>query len=311
MKIFVTGGTGFIGEHAVRELLKEGHTLLILVRKKEGIPFSSSPRLNIVVGDLGNLASYEGKLKQFHPQAALHLAWGGIPQFTLQNSLENVTGSLRLFEALYRMGCKLIVSSGSCWEYASRPGKLSEDAPLQVTSPYVAAKHFVHLGGKALAEEYHASFIWLRLFYVYGPGQKSHSLIPHVMERLAASQKIELKDPSAQNDFIYVTDVAKAIACVMRKQGEQYGVYNVGSGKLTGVSKIVHILHNLWGTPFSYRSVREIPAKAGCYADTRKIKRVFSWRAKITIREGVTQTAAFFLAKKKPVKAWKNRAEKK
>lgn len=282
MRIFVTGGTGFVGRHAVAELLKRGHTLLVLSRGKH----KRSRRLTYLRGNLSNIARWERALRRFKPQAALHMAWEGIPDYGPETSLKNLVNGVALVHALGRAGCKKVVATGSCWEYGAESGKIAEDSGLRFSNPFPAAKAALHRIGAAAAAGYDMDFVWGRIFYVYGPGQKSASLIPHLIEMKRSNRMPGLRNPNGANDFVYVGDVARALGMLVAKRTPSK-VFNIGSGRATGVRTVAREIYG--------RNV--VPAKGaprGFYADLARIKRELGWKPATGIEEGIRRTIVSF-----------------
>jgi UDP-glucose 4-epimerase len=277
MKIFVTGGTGFVGRYAVEELEKHGHTLLILSRGKH----TSSRKTSYLRGDLSapSMAKWKNQLKRFKPDVALHMAWEGIPDYGPENSLRNLEYGMSLIRVLGEAKCKKIVATGSCWEYGVDSGKMSEDDPVRIEKPFPAAKAAFHRIGTAAAQEYGMKFVWARIFYVYGPGQKSTSLIPHLIDIKFRGEMPQVKNPDGGNDFVYVGDVARALRLILEKNTKS-AVFNLGSGNVTGVREIAEIIYEK----------KIIPGRGkvkGFYADTARAKKELGWTATVDIKEGI------------------------
>jgi len=294
MKIFVTGGTGFIGKYVVKKLHEDNHNLLILVYGKipQDFPLKPSRKLKFINGNLADISSWKNAVKKFKTQATIHLAWEAIPLFDAKTSFKNLVQSLNLMLLMAEMGCKIFLSAGSCWEYGDQYGKLKEDGLVKPFTAFAAAKNSVHLMAKAIAKEFGMKFIWTRFFFVYGPGQKESSIIPHVIKSVIAGKKPQIKNLSAQNDFVYVEDVAEAIVMILNKSKEDYAVYNIGSGKLTSVGKIAKIIYSGFHSPFIFK----LPKKKnkGFYADISKIKKEIGWRPKTSIETGIKKTIDYY-----------------
>ncbi len=292
MRTFVTGGSGFVGRPTLDELKKRGHHLLVLSRKnhrEHGIDF--------IKGDLSNIAKWKSRLRKFKPEAAVHLAWEGIPDFSYANCTKNLEGGLALFAALADVGCKKIVATGSVFEYGDRAGKVDERMHISPPNALVAAKHSLHLMGEELAKEKDMDFIWLRAFNVYGGGQRPGSLIPYIMRCVAGNIPLTLKNPFAQGDFIYVADVAQAIAdAVVRGKGR--ATYNVASGKLIPVKDIAKMVCEGMGASKDYYRHFALTAKGkptgGCYAELKNIRKKIGWRPATDIKTGIRKTIADF-----------------
>ena len=176
MRIFITGGTGFIGKPLVKNLEQEGHELLLLFRQSDKEHRRDMPQNgNIVIGDLLKINDWKENVKNFQPEVTIHLAWEGIPDYGVKTSIKNLKYGLNLFEELASLGCKKIICTGSCWEYGQNQGKISEDSPVKSSNAFIAAKNALHWLGREIAKENNMQFIWTRLFYVYGPGQRKNS----------------------------------------------------------------------------------------------------------------------------------------
>ncbi len=291
MRIFVTGGTGFIGRHAVRALLARGHAVLLLVLPGEARAarrLFPDKRARLISGDLAVPARWLGELRKFRPGAALHLAWEGIPDYGAAASVRNLRASLALLDALAIAGCARVVCPGSMWEYADQKGKRSERDALSPVNALAAAKLALLRFGQFSAQERGTEFVWARLFSVYGPGQKIHSLIPHTVESLRSGERLSVKNPRGGTDFVYVGDVAAALALLIdRKLPAACPVYNIGSGRLTSVSAIVNSVCRELGLAIRLPVPR---AAQGCRADIRRIRREVGWKPTTSLADGIRAT---------------------
>lgn len=295
MKVFVTGGTGFIGQYVVRRLYKKGHKLLILSVQPKSQKLNFPKTVEFVEGDLANIESWKSNVKNFQPDAAIHLAWEGIPDYGVETSIKNLKYGLNLFEELAEIGCKKIICTGSCWEYGQNQGEISEDLPVKSSNAFTAAKNALHWLGREIAKENNIQFIWTRLFYVYGPGQRENSLIPYIIKCAREGKDPKIKTPSARNDFIYVGDVAKAIVAILKKCN-QSTVYNIGSGYSTSIQDIIKIVYSELNLQYQLKD--KILNTKNIYSDNfwvdiSKIKKEIGWESKTTICEGIKNTILY------------------
>lgn len=293
MRIFVTGGTGFIGRQVVRELAEEGHRLLLLSRQ-HGEALSSLDA-DVVHGDLSN-GAWKDVVAGFAPQVSIHLAWEDLPNYDARTSLRNLNYGLNLITTLADIGCNTIICTGSCWEYGRQSGKLDEDMPPQPYNAFTAAKTALHLLGRQIAEEHGMNFIWLRLFYVYGPGQRETSLIPLIINQVQKSRNLVVKTPLNRNDFVYVGDVASAIATIVNGPPRD-GVYNIGSGHSTSVQEIVKLVCDRLNFP-SQLAGDTIQAEppVDFWADIYRMKKRFGWEPKVDIAQGIQKTIEYYIS---------------
>jgi len=291
MRIFITGGTGFIGQHILRQLLANDHDILALKLPGEDVsPFTEQHKITFIDGTLATLEPIKNTLQHFKPDATIHLAWQGIPNYDAPTSTTNLIQSVQLLLLLAELNCQRVLCSGSCWEYAHKTGKLSEDALVQATNPFTAAKISVHTMGTEIAKANNQQFTWVRFFYVYGPGQKSHSLIPHLIQAIHAGNTPDIKTPRTRNDFVYVEDVARAVTQLIQTPTTQ-GTYNIGSGTSTEITDVINQVYHAYGLTQRYSpppKTQETPVDF--WADITKIHHDIGWRPQVTINEGIRRT---------------------
>jgi nucleoside-diphosphate-sugar epimerase len=291
MKIFVTGGTGFVGAPVVRELAGRGHELLVLSVDLGSGKGPLPDCIRFVQGDLQNHKDVGHMIKGFGAEALVHLAWEGLPDYSEEMCERNLIYSMNLFHEAADAGCALLLSTGSCWEYLARSGMLSEDDQLGGVSIFPAVKNSLRLIGEAIALKRRASFYWLRLFFVYGPGQRRQSLIPNIIRSIKSNQSPVIQTPYARNDFIFVEDVARAVADVIdcRPSG---AVYNVGSGTPTSVEEVIRAVYKQLDKPVDEEIFKERRSESGdnFWSNISRISVDTGWRPKYDIAAGIRAT---------------------
>ena len=283
MNIFITGGTGFIGTPLVERLAKDRtNKLLVLSRQSH----THQPGIAYLRGNLHNIQHWQKQLQRFKPAVAIHLAWEDIPDYSAPTSIKNLTASLRLLDVLAGAGCKKVICAGSSWEKGFQAPR-AEQRPAERTLPFIAAKRALQEIGSALARERNMSFIWARLMFVYGPGQKASSLIPYLISCAQKNQLPVIKNPGVKNDFIYVTDVAAALAAIIKK-GQHDTMYEIGSGVLTTVRDVGQLVFKIHGIPLPATAKRQLsnPSFSGVRADVTAIQGL-GWRPKISLPAGI------------------------
>jgi nucleoside-diphosphate-sugar epimerase len=299
MRVFVTGGTGFIGSYLVNELRGRGHEVLLLSRQYQSAPEKISG-VTVLPGSLADIAGWAERVKKFQPRAAVHLAWEGLPDYSVKPSIRNLDYGLKLVTLLAEAGCESIIGTGSCWEYGRQTGELNEDMVPQPDNAFTAAKNALRQLGGEIAREHVRHFIWTRLFYVYGPGQRETSLIPHIIGSIKQGKRPDLKAPAAKNDFIYVEDVARAITAIVERQVGS-GVYNIGSGISTSVGQIVDITCRKLDFTVEGSGQGKMPDgnMVDFWADISRIERATGWEPETGIEEGIEKTIEYYRTPKK------------
>lgn len=294
MKIFITGGTGFIGSALVKLLIERGHTLLILTSHNTAGE-RESERISYVDCNINDPDNLEKVIKRFEPLFVVHLAWEGLPEYSMELCKKNLEYGINLFTAAVKAGCNNILSTGSCWEYAEKQGALSEDDKLDTGSLFPAAKSALRFYGDAVVRENKGRFYWLRLFYVYGPGQRKASLIPHIIDSLQGGD-LDCRSPHSRNDFIYIKDAVRAITEVIEKRPERT-VYNVGSGHSTEVLEVIRQIFETEGKHFDIERLSNLSGTTmsneyndDFWADISRISKDTGWKPEYSLKSGIEAT---------------------
>jgi dTDP-6-deoxy-L-talose 4-dehydrogenase (NAD+) len=160
----------------------------------------------------------------------VHIAWYVNPATYLSspNNLRCLEGTVRLAEAVRRSGVRRFVGVGTCFEYDLSAGVVSIDTPLYPNSLYGSAKVATFLTLKNFFALDTIEFLWCRLFYLYGDGEKSERLIPYLRSRLSAGQCAELTSGNQVRDFMDVAEAGGELARLA--VSTRTGAVNVCSG---------------------------------------------------------------------------------
>ncbi len=286
MKILITGATGFIGQRLLLQTSAADEVFVVCRKPLTGLP----AHVSVIEADLNEPAGLLDRLKVIRPDVCVHLAWEGIPDFGYNMSLKNLQHGSALLRCLVEeCGCRKIVMAGSCLEYGKTFGPCHENEAITLDSYFVWAKHALYNLGRLLASKYNVSFIWFRLFYVYGPGQRAGSLIPMMADALKKNEHPLVKTPHNANDFIHVDDIAEALMLMVHKDVPT-GIYNLGSGRSVPVWKVCEHLERAMGRElFCSKRLREaqVQPTADFWADMSKTTHALGWSPKIDIEEGL------------------------
>ncbi len=299
MKIFVTGATGFIGRHIVRLLSQKGYNLMLLVRRHSqnlSIAEIDDRKAHIVYGNLSDMDNWRKDFIDFGPDALIHAAWEGLPDYGIEMCRRNFDYGLNLFIMAAETGCKTIMSIGSCWEYKEKKGSLNENSIIDSTKVFPAFKNALKIAGEAIAREYNIRFYWPRLFFIYGPGQRKTSLIPSIIKAVSAGEMPDIKNPANRNDFVYVEDAADALVKIIQKKPDGI-IYNIGSGHSTSVLDILSSVYKMMGCPddgFPKNKEANNNIIDDFWADIESIRKDVGWHPNFTLDEGIKNTIHHF-----------------
>lgn len=285
MRIFITGATGFIGREVCRA--SANHSLLLLCQPTDTA--ETGVQAEILRGDLGSIATWKSRLLDFRPEACIHLAWEGLPDYSLGTCIRNFELSMQFFELLREARCPRVVVTGTCWEYGSLNGAVDEEQMGDGLGQFAAFKTAVRVAGQRICAAPNCALLWARPFFVIGERQRATSLIPTVYQTLARGETPQVRTPDAANDFIHVEDVARGLALLATRAGPA-GVYNLGTGIPTRVGDVVNLLARALRRPAVFPASDQPPK--GAWADISKARRDYRWEPEISLEEALRRVVA-------------------
>jgi nucleoside-diphosphate-sugar epimerase len=300
MRCLVTGASGFLGSHLVRELLARQHSVVILLRSGAHTERLQDclPRVSVVRGSLEDTAELQRILKHEPVDASFHVAWAGVTG-EYRNSIDqvtcNVTRSLELWHVLHNAGCKILVGVGSQAEYGSYPGVLCEDMPTTPVTAYGSAKLALGILLKQLCAIAGMRFVWLRLFSAYGPGDDERHMVPGLIRTLMRREKPPLTLGEQIWDYLYVTDVVNALCASL--ESEAAGVFNLGSGKPCVLRDfILKVRDSIDPTlPLGFGEVAyRCDQVMNLTADIGRLKAATGWSPEVSLPEGIRRTVEWY-----------------
>ena len=245
MKLFVTGGTGFIGSHFVKQALAAGHEVRALRRpgSQTRIKLEREPDW------------LEVPFEQLEPahfrdiEVLVHLAAhsANVPYDTLENCLHwNVTVPMRMAPRAMLAGVKRFVVAGTCFEYGQSGDRyefIPTNAPLEPTQSYPTSKAAASVAWQGFARAQNVAVSIMRIFQVYGEGESAGRLWPALKAAAMAGADYPMTAGEQVRDFIGVNKVALQLL----RETEQ-------AETTAGIPRVLHIGS---GCPRSVRSFAE------------------------------------------------------
>jgi nucleoside-diphosphate-sugar epimerase len=234
MRIFVTGGTGFIGSHFINTAHVAGHEVVALRRpgSTSPIPLTSEPKW--IEGSLAD----DHRDSLIECDALVHLAAAGVsPQKSSWQEMFqiNVADSIKLLHAAYDTGIVHHIICGSCFEYgqsASRYDFIPVDAPLEPNTGYGASKAAASIGALAMARNCIPNLTILRPFHIFGLGQHHENFWPSLRNAALSGRDFSMTSGEQIRDFTPVDDVAKEFVSELQSsKSEMPNIRNLGTGK--------------------------------------------------------------------------------
>ena len=275
MRVLLTGGTGFLGRR-VLPLLQQ-HEVLCVSREPARLPRRRG--VEVLAADLGSDGDWMRVIAKFRPELCLHLAWEGLPDYSLERCRVNLDAGIRLLGAAGQSSLQRMVVAGTCWEYGRASGPVTEDLAPTGVDVFAATKDALLTVLDSVARSSVFEYRWARIFFVYGPGQRSSSLIPSLRAAYTSGRTPHIRTPETLQDFVHVEDVAAALVALTEAETPS-GVFNVGTGRPTSVAHVANAASEHYGVPRPFECV---PGADGFWADTQKMYASTGWRARIGI----------------------------
>lgn len=293
-RVLVTGGTGFIGSHLVRRLVQDGTKVAILT------PDEDHERILDVLSqvtvyniDVRTYGAVRAATAQFGPEVVFHLAAVGVTDPFLSPELAlriNLDGTINVVRAAAEAGAQRIVHTGTSYEY----GDLATSGQLDPISPYAASK----AAAWAFCRMYHRTMGWpivcLRLFQVYGPGQRG-TLIPSAIEAGLAGETFSTTPGEQIRDWTYIDDVVEAYLRAATAEEIDGETFDIGTGLGTSVREVVEQIfcHLDTGTRPDIGALSYRPGEVwGVVANPKPAAEQLAWQAQVPLAEGLERTIA-------------------
>jgi UDP-glucose 4-epimerase len=290
-RLLVTGASGFIGGRLCRRAVERGATVHAVSRHREG----SCGEVSWERVDVTDHAAVDALVRRCRPDAIIHLAsevsGSRDRDLVLPMLRANLVAAVNVMLSCSAAGCRRLVLAGSMEEPdLGDPGAVAQ-------SPYAVAKW----GALAYARFFHAlydlSVIHLRVFMVYGPGQRDvRKLVPYVTLSLLRGQTPKLASGAREVDWIYVDDVVDAFLRAAIAQEAEGASLDIGSGKLVPVRGLVGRLCEVVGTDIEpiFGAISDRRLERVRVADPTRAADAIGWRPVTTLDEGLRRTVDFY-----------------
>jgi UDP-glucose 4-epimerase len=317
LRIFVTGGAGYIGSVVTEVLLDSGHEVVVFENFDTGHRAALDPRANLTQGDVGSVDAIREAVVATAPAVMVHMAayiqMGESMQDPGKYFRNNTAHTLNVLDAMRAADVQHIVFSSTAGVYGMPQSlPMEEDHPIDPLNPYSESKRQVENIIHWYAEAHGISATVFRFFNAAGATVKfgedhrpeSH-LIPIVLQVAQGKRPhldlygtdYETHDGSASRDYIHVRDLAQAhllaIEAVANRGGDgEVSLYNIGSEEGATNLEVIEMARRVTGRPIP---VRECPRRPGdapaSLASSGKIRRELGWEPQASDLETIIGSA--------------------
>lgn len=296
VRVLLTGATGFLGSHLARALVLAGADVHGLGRRvAAGVDGAG---LTWHRADLLDPGSVAAAVAAARPSIVFHLAAYGTTPAERDEAMAvrvNVEGSLALWQALGATTLR-VVAAGSSGEYGAAAMPAREDAPCAPVDVYGASKLAAGNLLLALGRRDGREVVVLRLFGVYGPGDRPERVLPHVIASLLAGRPAPLTHGEQRRDFTYVSDAVDALLLAATRPLEPaVQVLNVGGGGCHRLRDVLEAAARLVGADReALLQFGALPSRPGdpqrLCASLDAVGKSLGYAARVSLADGLART---------------------
>jgi dTDP-glucose 4,6-dehydratase len=310
MKLFVTGGAGFVGSNFIRHVLASRKTHGIVNYDKltyagnlaNLASVAEQPAYHFVKGDICDATAVEAAMRGC--DAVVHFAAESHVDRSIYEPAPviqtNITGTFTLLEVARKIGIVRFVQISTDEVYGDIPPGVfaTEDSPLQPSSPYSASKAGSDLLVRSYVRTYQFPAIITRSSNNYGPYQFPEKFLPLMITNALLDKPLPIYgDGQQQRDWLHVEDNCRGILAVL-EQGRIGEVYNIGGSDTEENLTIARHLLRLTGKPDTLLTyVKDRPGHDRRYAlNCKKMETELAWKPAISLEDGLRQTIEWYKA---------------
>ncbi len=314
--ILVTGGAGYIGSHAVVELLDSGYNVIVLDNLENGYIELVDKRAKFYQGDIRDINSFENIFKENEIDAVMNFAgYIKVGESVFEPNkyyLNNTYGVMNIVEVMKKYNVKNIIFSSTAAVYGEVKcdGLVYEDYPTAPINPYGASKLMAERVIIDAAKAYGINYSIFRYFNVGGAHEKYHigqkgdgvtALIPIILQAAKGErEKLSIygddyptKDGTGIRDYIHVVDLVRAhIAALPALDKNISGIYNLGNGNGFSVLEMLNAAKKVTNVDIKSEVVEKREGDpASVVAASEKARDILGWKPEYTDVEKIIETA--------------------
>ena len=294
----VTGGAGFIGSAISRQLLKEGHYVIIIDNLSAGYKENIPKEAEFFEVNCQDIDIYTS-IPQRKYEAIYHIAGQSSGEISFDDPVydlqTNTQSTLLLLKFAQKTGCKRLLYASSMSVYGDQPDEATNEEAFCFPKSFygvgkLASEHYLRI-----FQQYGIESTALRLFNVYGPGQNMKNLrqgmVSIFLAQALKTKKVIVKgSPDRFRDFVYIEDVVNAFIKCEKEQKSFGKIYNVASSRKTTIRQLLEKM--ISKLPFEatieYRG--NTPGdQFGIYANIQLIREDIGWKPNYSLEKGIDE----------------------
>lgn len=316
MAILVLGGAGYIGSHAVDQLINQSYEVVVLDSLQTGHKEAIHKEAKFYQGDIRDKIFLEKVFRSEKIEAVIHFAANSLVGESMENPLmyfnNNVYGMQILLEVMNTFAVKHIIFSSTAATYGEpKQIPILETTITKPENPYGESKLMMEKMMKWCDQAYDMRYVALRYFNVAGAkkdasiGEDHHPethLVPIILE-VALGQReylgiygndYDTKDGTCIRDYVYIEDLVQAhiLALKYLQAGNPSDIFNLGSNQGYSVREMLEAAREVTGQNISAKILaRRQGDPSTLVASSERVQRVLGWRPQMTSIHQIIKTA--------------------
>jgi nucleoside-diphosphate-sugar epimerase len=302
MRYLVTGGAGFIGSHIVDELVRRGHSVVVLDNLstgKESNLASVREKIELSTGSVTDLAAVQAACRG--ADYVVHLAARTSVPRSVQDPVDtnyaNIDGTLNVLVAARDAKVRRFVFAASSSAYGDTPTLPKvETMPPAPISPYGVTKYVGELYAQVFGRVYGLENASVRYFNVFGPRQDPTSQYSGVLSRymlavIEGEAPVVFGDGEQSRDFTYVENIVDETLRACEAPGASGKVFNGGTGARITLNEVLRQIEKITGKKLQ---AKYEPPRTGdilhSQADISLARRVLGYEPRVLFEQGLKRT---------------------
>jgi nucleoside-diphosphate-sugar epimerase len=283
-RILVAGAGGFLGQHLVERLVREGAEVLAVSKRSQG---KGGGRLQWFQADMRDRAAVRSIFSERSPEIVYQLCGrpdGGRDLSLVIPTLESdILTTANLLLAAAEKPVRRFITTASLEE------PMGGEAP---TSPYAAAKMSSVAYARMFHRVYNVPVVILRPFMTYGPKQPGTKIVSYLIRCLLIGEVPKLSTGTRMVDWIYIDDVMDGFLTAAVAAGLEGETFDLGTGEMVSIREVANRLAVLTGSDVqpAFGALPDRPFERERSADTYTTRIRLAWQPKVSLDDGLALT---------------------
>lgn len=316
MSILVLGGAGYIGSHAVYQLIDQNKDVVVIDNLQTGHRGAVHPKATFYEGDIRDLDFLRQVFQHENIDAVIHFAANSLVGESMEQPLiyfdNNVYGTQQLLQAMIEHNVKKIVFSSTAATYGEpEVVPITEDMETKPTNTYGETKLTMEKMMKWVAKAHGIKYVSLRYFNVAGAREtgeigEDHDpethLIPIILQTALGKRPhitifgddYDTPDGTCIRDYIHVEDLIDAhlLALYYLNNGGKSDIFNLGSSQGFSVKEMIEAARKVTGKPIPAQIGERRPGDPSILiASSEKARKILGWKPARTSIEKIIEDA--------------------